>query len=289
MGDAAERRLDRLLDLAREARENPAGFDLTHDGLALEFGQLWQHDARHVPLWGKWLFFSGARWLQDDQLAHMTHTRAFLRGKAEELLKWAEAKQAEAEAMADGKEKNKAVQEAEKALTWAKGEGKGLRSAPMVANVVGLARSNRRAGRQRRRSGTPTRGCSAPRAAPSTCAPGACGPRDGAPTHPDAPPSRRPRRARRRRSGGLPGAHLRRRPGDDPLRAAGRRLRLTGSVEEHALFFLWGQGANGKGVFFNTLRGCSATTPPWRRSTCFSSARPTGTRPTWRCCAGPGW
>src|SRR5664279_3317265 len=30
---------------------------------------------------------------------------------------------------------------------------------------------------------------------------------------------------------------------------------LTGSIAEHALFFLYGTGANGKSVFINTLRG----------------------------------
>ena len=33
---------------------------------------------------------------------------------------------------------------------------------------------------------------------------------------------------------------------------------LTGSIREHALFFLHGTGANGKGVFLNTLRGILA-------------------------------
>ena len=30
---------------------------------------------------------------------------------------------------------------------------------------------------------------------------------------------------------------------------------LTGSIREHAMFFLYGTGGNGKGVFINTLRG----------------------------------
>jgi putative DNA primase/helicase len=40
---------------------------------------------------------------------------------------------------------------------------------------------------------------------------------------------------------------------------------LTGSTREHALFFCYGTGANGKGVFVNTLKACSATMPPSRR------------------------
>lgn len=45
--------------------------------------------------------------------------------------------------------------------------------------------------------------------------------------------------------------------GDKELQSYLRRVAgycLTGSVEEHALFFLYGTGANGKGVFLNTLR-----------------------------------
>jgi putative DNA primase/helicase len=34
---------------------------------------------------------------------------------------------------------------------------------------------------------------------------------------------------------------------------------LTGSIKEHALFFLYGTGANGKSVFINTLRGIFGT------------------------------
>jgi len=34
---------------------------------------------------------------------------------------------------------------------------------------------------------------------------------------------------------------------------------LTGSIKEHALFFLYGTGGNGKGVFINTIRGIMGT------------------------------
>ena len=36
---------------------------------------------------------------------------------------------------------------------------------------------------------------------------------------------------------------------------------LTGLIKEHALFFLYGTGGNGKGVFINTLRGIFGTLP----------------------------
>ena len=43
---------------------------------------------------------------------------------------------------------------------------------------------------------------------------------------------------------------------------------LTGQTVEHALFFLYGTGANGKSTFVETLRGIMTTTPSrcrWRR------------------------
>src|SRR4051794_20576066 len=57
----------------RPRREEPAGkegqsptvpagdasFDLSHDGLALDLGRAWEADARHVTLWGRWLFWNG--------------------------------------------------------------------------------------------------------------------------------------------------------------------------------------------------------------------------------------
>ena len=34
-------------------------FDTSHDGLALDLGAEWS-DARHVALWGQWLFYTGS-------------------------------------------------------------------------------------------------------------------------------------------------------------------------------------------------------------------------------------
>ena len=36
----------------------------------------------YVALWGKWLFWDGARWEADERLLHLTETREFLRAKA---------------------------------------------------------------------------------------------------------------------------------------------------------------------------------------------------------------
>jgi putative DNA primase/helicase len=59
-------------------REPPGVED---DGLALELGREWGNTARHVALWGRWLFWNGSRWEPDERLLHMTKTREFLRRK----------------------------------------------------------------------------------------------------------------------------------------------------------------------------------------------------------------
>ncbi len=126
-GEAAERRLDQLLEAARERREDSppsrSRSDLSHDALALAMGEAWQN-VRYVATWGSWLFWDGTRWKVDDKLEHMTRARTFLRQEAEKLLERARAaKDPKAAAALEGMAKN-------------------LRSAATVANVVTLARSN---------------------------------------------------------------------------------------------------------------------------------------------------
>jgi hypothetical protein len=53
----------------------------------------------------------------------------------------------------------------------------------------------------------------------------------------------------------LPQAHHRRRPEAPGLSPAPRRYCLTGDTREHALFFFYGTGANGKSVLINTWLG----------------------------------
>lgn len=90
----------------------PGVRDLTHDGLALALGDDWADEGRHVAAWGRWYFFDGSVWREDEMLEHMTRARAFLRARASEL-------PLESEATA-----------------------RRLRRAETVAKVVGLARSN---------------------------------------------------------------------------------------------------------------------------------------------------
>jgi putative DNA primase/helicase len=102
--------------------------DLSHDGLALAMGEEWT-DARHVALWGRWLFWTGSRWEIDERLLHLTRARHFLRGKAVDLVRWA-------------KRKVEAGEADERLVQTVKNIAKTLRDAGMVTSVAGLARSN---------------------------------------------------------------------------------------------------------------------------------------------------
>jgi P4 family phage/plasmid primase-like protien len=210
--------------------------DLSHDGLALDMGRRWQSEARHVALWGKWMIWTGTRWEPDEKLAHLTRARKYLRGRADSLVRTA----------ARGGIEHLDVQQAEMLA-------KQLRSAPMVANVVGLAQSNEelvatvdqwdadplllgtpqgtvdlRTGELRpaRQADFITK-CTAVAPAPA-----------GTP----AP---------------IWQAFLERIFRHDPelapfmQRAIG--YSLCGRVSAHVLLFCWGQGGNGKGVLLNTV------------------------------------
>lgn len=234
-----------------QARHPPGnfrdGFDLSHDALALELGKKsWDHDARYVALWGKWLFWTGTHWQQDETLAYLSRTRSFLRKKAEEVCAWAESKATVLDARGD---KN----EARKIQSWARDQARSLGSSATVAAVSGLARANTG-------SATTHEVFDANRFIVGT---------------PEGTVDLRTgdlRRAQRddmisRRLACAPAARgVRPRlwlrfleeifEQDDAVigflqRAAG--YALTGSVAEHKLLFLHGSGRNGKSVFMNTL------------------------------------
>jgi len=69
-----------------------SGLDLTEDGLANALGESWKEKFRFVSAWGQWMLWNGYIWRPDDLLAHMTHTRAFLRSIAGSLSLEMEAK-----------------------------------------------------------------------------------------------------------------------------------------------------------------------------------------------------
>ena len=107
-GRAAARRIAQLLEAAQGAAAPAGAYSLSDDGLALSMGSEWAAKARHVALWGKWLFWNGWKWELDEKLLHMTLTREFLRRIAAAFPK----------------------------------PGKALGDARVVARVVSLARSN---------------------------------------------------------------------------------------------------------------------------------------------------
>jgi putative DNA primase/helicase len=106
-------------------------FDFSHDGLALHMGKGWSRWARHVALWGRWLFWSGSQWVVDERLRHMTLTRDYLRKRADDLVRDAKAGKVDF----GGKDPAKAIEAAEPIA-------KTLRAKQMIASVVELARSN---------------------------------------------------------------------------------------------------------------------------------------------------
>ncbi len=218
--------------------------DLSHDQLALDLGHAgWAKDARHVPAWGCWLFWNGTRWAKDERLQAMTAIRDYLRAKAGQLVEWSERKAAQL-----------TPDEAQKLLTGAKRKAADLRSAPMRAAVELTARSNEdlvavveQFDASPDLLGVPsgavdlqTGDLRAPDRADYTTKSAAI---DPAPTGTSAP---------------LWLSFLARVfDGDREMigfvqRAAG--YALTGHTREQKLLFLYGNGANGKSVFLNTLQ-----------------------------------
>ncbi len=106
--------------------------DLSHDALALGLnGHGWAENARHVATWGRWLFWSGSRWQQDERLAHLTLIRDYLRARARWLEEWAERQAA-------GRDEKEAAQ----LRKWVKDRTTAIRHNATVTAVANLARSN---------------------------------------------------------------------------------------------------------------------------------------------------
>ena len=65
---------------------------------------------------------------------------------------------------------------------------------------------------------------------------------------------------------------------------------LTGSIQEHALFFGYGTGANGKGVLLNTITGIMGDyADGGTDGDVHGHRRTTGTPPISPCFAAPAW
>ncbi|MHA7826907.1 MAG: phage/plasmid primase, P4 family [Roseovarius sp.] len=226
---------------------NDVDHDLSHDALATDIGlRDFDQNARHVAIWGKWLFWTGTRWEPDEKLGHLTRTRAFLRKRANELLEITEQR-------ATRLDQEKGEGEGDKLRRWAREQARALRSKVTVAAVESLARSNPAsvAGADdfdgdAMLLGTPggtvdLRNGRLRDAQPSdkitkltACAP--------------APKGEQPELWLRFLNDVF--------AGDQEViafmqRAAG--YALTGQTTEHKLLFLYGTGRNGKSVYLNTL------------------------------------
>ena len=200
-------------------KDTPAG-DLSHDALALALGEQYAEQWRYVDLWGHWYLWTGTHWQRDDKRRVWTKVRDFIRDRALGL---------------DARAATR------------------LRSAETIAAVVNLARrisNSRPASRDWDRNtsllGTP--------AGTIDLRTGELRARPGERLHHQA------HRSSTRTAGygcaalaGVPAANLPPCPRADPVRPACLGYALTGDNKEHAVFFAWGQGGNGKGVLLNTV------------------------------------
>lgn len=228
---AVRREVDRLhgaevieaIGVAQPSRNGKP--DLTHDGLALQLGEEWYDRAQYVAPWGRWLFWDGVTWRQDETLEHMTRSRAFLRELADAL----------------GPDQREAARR--------------LRSSDTVARVVGLARSNEA------QAATVDQWDSDPYMIGTPEGPVCL--RTGVLLRPNPEFYITKSTSVAPAEGGSPAplwsAFLERVTGEDvQLQAYLRRFAgycLTGDTSEHVFAFGYGSGANGKSVFINTILG----------------------------------
>jgi P4 family phage/plasmid primase-like protien len=192
----------------------------THDAMALVFALSHTNRLRFVQFWGKWFVWDGRVWQQDDTLRSFSLTRLLLRQAAA------------------GTTKNSIA--------------RALGDASTVAAVERLARSDRRL------AATTTRWDAGAHLLNTPA--GVIDLRSGAVLAHD------PGRYMTKITAVAPGGSCPRwlafldriTGGDRALQAYLQRMVgycLTGSTREHVLLFGYGTGANGKGVFVNTLHG----------------------------------
>ena len=237
---------DQIAPISRQPVEDNTP-DLSHDHLALDLGaRSWDANARHVALWGKWLFWTGSHWKCDDKLEHLSRIRAYLRERAGDVASWAGRK-------ADVLENEHDKKGAEKVRTWARDQARSLRSNATVTSVANLVRANPA-------SATAHEAFDADRYLLGTPG-GTVDLRSGQ----LRPARRQDMISRRTTCAPAPPGSLPERwmtfldeifEGDQETiaflqRAAG--YALTGATDEHKLLFLHGSGRNGKSVFLNTL------------------------------------
>jgi putative DNA primase/helicase len=212
--------VDALAGERAEIREKGGALSaFSDDALALRFSEAHAEELRHVAAWSRWFQWVGTHWARDDTLHTFDLARALCRGIARK----------------------------------ANEGGKGMASSKTVAAVVSLARTDRR------HAATAEQWDAAPwllntPGGTTNLRTGLCREHDPAdyitkcttvaPVEGHCPLWR---------------AFLSRvLDNDDQLIGFVQRMlgySLTGVTDEHALFFLYGLGANGKSVLLNTVIG----------------------------------
>jgi putative DNA primase/helicase len=201
-----------------EGAARPPAF--TDEALALRFADLHRNDLRYVAAWGKWMIWDGRKWAADDTLAGFNHARAVCRAAAAECNKAKIASNLASAKTVAAVERLAKADRAIAATTTQWDENAWLLNTP--AGVIDLRTGDRNAH----------------------------SPADYLTSITAVSPH-----------GACPIFHtfLRRiTDGDRELQAFLQRVAgyaLTGATSAHAMFFLYGTGGNGKGVFINAIAG----------------------------------
>jgi putative DNA primase/helicase len=194
--------------------------EFSDEALALRFAERHQNELRYVATWGRWLFWTGTHWRYDDTLHAFDLARRVCREAAAECNKPSLAK--------------------------------AIASAKTVAAVERLARADRRIAATTDQWDADLWLLNTPGGVVDLRTGGA---------RPATPEDYQTKITAVAPGGDCPifRAFLRRIAGDDEeLELFIRRMLgygLTGSTREHALFFLYGTGANGKSVLTSTVAG----------------------------------
>ena len=190
----------------------------TEDALALAFTRRYHRDWRYVAAWGRWLVWDGQRWRNEDTLAATDLIRSVCRQTAVRADDRKVAAKLASSGTVGGVERLARADRRHAATTDEWDADPWLLNTPggVVDLKTGRTRSNDRADRMTKiTTATPRGECPQWRSFLSDVT-----------------------------------------GGDQNLQDYLQRMvgyALTGSTREHALFFLYGTGANGKSVFVNTL------------------------------------
>ena len=200
--------------------------EYSDDALATAFANEHCDKLVYVHAWGRWMQWDGARWRSDDTMQHMAYARAVCRAKA-----------TEAQARPDLGRKGTTIAGA-------------LGSSRTMSSLVAVARYDRKLAASATQWDADDWLLNTPS--------GVVDLRTGA-----VRPARRDdfctKMTRVAPGGECPTwrKFLRRVTGGDyQLEIFMQRVAgycLTGSTRDHAMFFVWGEGGNGKGTFLNTL------------------------------------